>query len=172
MKIARELAKEAKKKGICKEWYNQLKRLNEKRELIKMYVKGLDFCLPKNYPSNDYIRANFKGEMEEFGVFLDDELKVTNRRPCVALGNCKGTIEYNGYSVGRLYIKNGCNVEVNASDSSFVMIDIYDDATLLLNVVSETAKVCVNRYGGTVMIKPHSCDVARIKIVDKPKKIH
>ena len=94
MSVAKELAKEAKKKGICSEWHGELRKLGDnKRAMLQMYIKGIDFCLKNDFPSNDYIRANFKGTMEDFGVFLDEpNLNITNFAKCVALGfrNCNG----------------------------------------------------------------------------------
>ena len=34
MKIAKELAKEAKRKGICEPWYKELKTLEDKRAMV------------------------------------------------------------------------------------------------------------------------------------------
>ena len=81
MKIAKELAREARRLGICDEWHSELKRLTDKRAMVEMYVTGLDFCLSNDYPSNEYIRSNFKGVMEEYGVFLDDEIGSKTNSP-------------------------------------------------------------------------------------------
>lgn len=45
MKIAKELAREARRLGICDEWHSELKRLTDKRAMVEMYLAGLDFCL-------------------------------------------------------------------------------------------------------------------------------
>ena len=74
--VAKELARQAKKAGICEEWHGQLKLLTDKDAMIDMYIKGIDFCLSNDYPSNDYIREHFKGAMEQKGVFLDDAITL------------------------------------------------------------------------------------------------
>jgi hypothetical protein len=52
MDLAKELARQAKKKGICKPWYNELKSLNGDNinAMAQMYLKGIDFCLANDYP--------------------------------------------------------------------------------------------------------------------------
>ena len=81
MKIGKELALIAKKKGICQEWFDQMKTLDDKDRLLEMYVRGIDFCLSNDFPTNDYIRENFVGRMEEYGVHLDESL---NTAPMIA----------------------------------------------------------------------------------------
>ena len=72
MNLSKELAERARKKGICKEWHDELLSLKDKDKMIKMYLRGIDFCLSNDYPENDFIRSYFKGAMEKYGVFLDD----------------------------------------------------------------------------------------------------
>ena len=59
MKVNKQLARDAKKKGICEEWYDRLIDTKEKDKLIKMYLEGIDFCLSNEYPSNEFIRRHF-----------------------------------------------------------------------------------------------------------------
>lgn len=64
MDLAKELARQAKKKGICKPWYNELKSLNGDNinAMAQMYLKGIDFCLANDYPDNGFIRTHFQGQ--------------------------------------------------------------------------------------------------------------
>lgn len=168
MKIAKELAKEAKRKGICEPWYKELITLDDKRAMVAMYVRGIDFCLSNNFPSNDYIRANFKGIMEDYGVFLDEEINITNCKRCVALGSTHGQIEIGSYGVCEIFAKNDSILTLTAKDNAFVMVDIFENATI--NVVAlGNAKVCVNVYNGG-RYSTRIYDNSRIKIVRKNKK--
>lgn len=172
MKLAKELAKEAKRKGICEPWYKELKTLEDKRAMVAMYVKGIDFCLSNDYPTNDYIRANFKGIMEDFGVFLDDQINLVNYKRCVALGTTKGRVEVGSFGVSGIFAKHESELAIIAKDDAFVMIDLFDDATLHIHA-QDRAKVCVNRYGGTLVADPiNDGDSARVKIIEKHKKTY
>lgn len=75
-KVTKHLAKAAQANGICTPWLNELKSLDDKDALVDMYIRGIDFCLEHDYPSNDFIRENFKGVMEKHGVFLDDAIAL------------------------------------------------------------------------------------------------
>ncbi len=170
MNLAKTLAKEAKQKGICESWHNHLKSLESKQEMVEMYVKGIDFCLSNDYPSNDFIRTNFKGSMEDFGVFLDDNINITNFPRCVALGATHGRVEVSSYNVCEVFAKNKCNIEVIAKDNAFVEVDIFDNAILTISA-QDRAKVHINRYGGTIRANPTQGS-AIVKIVEKHKKTY
>ena len=171
MSVAKELAKEAKRKGICKEWYGELRKLGDnKRAMLQMYIKGIDFCLMNDFPSNDYIRANFKGAMEDFGVFLDDtNLDITNFAKCVALGKTSGKVTTTGYQVCEVFVKHQSNITIEANDNAFVVVDVFDDSIINVNA-SDRAKVCVNHYGGSV--NTSTTDGAMVKVIEKHKKTY
>ncbi len=169
MNLSKELARQAKAKGICTPWHNELLKLQNKEAMVKMYLKGIDFCLANNYPPNDFIREHFKGVMEEQGVFLDDSIKVVNMPKCVCLGTTCGSIEAAGYEVCEIYVKHNSELNVIAKDNAFVMIDIYDDAIISV-YASDRAKVCVNHHGGSV--NRYAMNDAIIKIREKDKKTY
>ena len=81
-KVTKHLAKAAQANGICTPWLNELKSLDDKDALVDMYIRGIDFCLEHDYPSNDFIRENFKGVMEKHGVFLDDAIALQDQVHC------------------------------------------------------------------------------------------
>jgi hypothetical protein len=80
MEVNKRLARDAKKKGICEEWYGRLIDTKGKDELIKMYLEGIDFCLSNEYPSNEFIRQHFVGTCEAYGVFLDHRTSYYGRK--------------------------------------------------------------------------------------------
>lgn len=169
MNIGKELALAAKKYGLCEEWFDEMKPLKDKGKLLDMYVRGIDFCLANDYPSNDYIRKHFKGEMEAFGVHLDDSIEALNPERIIALGESSGRIVVDSYNVCEVFVKHSSCMTIEAKGHSFVMIDVFDDTRL--NVTgSEEAKVCVNRYGGEISFNQEGN--SRIKIVEKHKKTY
>lgn len=170
MKIAKELAKQAKLHGICQDWYNDLKTLEDKRKMAEMYLNGIDFCLANDYPSNDYIRANFSDVINEFGIYLDDKFSTINPPKCVLLGNANGLVDITGFTVAELFAKHDSTLTVNASDNSFVMVDVFDTAGVYVTV-KDNAKVCVNLYGNAeVWQEVHDAGV--VKVIKKHKKTY
>lgn len=167
--IAKELAKQAKRKGICEEWHKQLKALTDKRAMVDMYIRGIDFCLSNDYPDNDYIRANFKGIMEEKGVFLDDNISLVNFRYCVALGKTKGSVKASCYKVCEVFAKHESNLNILVEDNAFVEIDMFDNSVVSVKS-SGKAKVHINHYGGTLTFDEQGESI--IKVVEKNKKTY
>ncbi len=171
MKVAKELAKEAQKLGICQEWHDELKALKSKQAMIEMYIKGIDFCLSNNYPSNDYIRVNFKGVMEDFGVFLDDNISVTNIPNCVALGNSVGNFTADGYVVSRVFVKHNSRLNINAYGNAFVLVDVFDNAKIRVST-SGNSKVCIYLYGDECHADVTQSEQSAIKIINKQSKTY
>lgn len=169
MDITKYLARQAKKNGICKEWHKELLTLADKDALCEMYLRGIDFCLSNDYPNNGFIQSHFKGVMEKHGIFLDDKVSVENTPKCVCLGACSGQITIDGFNVCEVFGKHDSTLTISARGNAFVMVDVFDNSTIIVQAY-DRAKVCVNRYGGTI----HDCaiDDATIKIREKNKKTY
>lgn len=169
MKLNKELAKQAKNHGICKEWHADLKSTEDIEKMLDMYLKGIDFCLSNDYPKNDFIRANFKGKMEHKGIHLDERLNVVNERKVVCLGNCFGTVETDSFHVSEVFVKNGSEIIITARGNSFVMIDMFDDSQVTV-YVKDNAKVCINHYGGDFFRNEDNNGM--IKVIEKYSKTY
>ena len=169
MELNKELALEAKRNGICSEWFARLQKTTDKGELVKMYLEGIDFCLSNEYPSNDYIKANFSGVCEGYGVFVDTDLEVENFRHVVALGQSKGTAGYTGFEVGQVFAKHKSKLTITATGNAFVMVDVFDDAEVEIKA-QENAKICVNKYGGFVDHTEEGRAV--VKVINKKTKTY
>lgn len=173
MKIVKELAKRAKARGICTPWHEELLKLGDTdiRAMVEMYLKGIDFCLANNYPGNDFIRAHFKGRMERYGVFLDDEINVENKPKCVCLGATCGRVEVTGFNVCEIYAKDEARLDVIAKDNAFVMIDVLGNAVVNVHA-SDRAKVCANHYVGKGRVVQSAVGDAVVKVIEKQKKTY
>ena len=149
MKLNRKLAQLAKERGICEEWYNVLLKTEDVGELLKMALRGIDFCLSEEYPPLPFIREHFVGVMEPYGFHLDEEIQARNSEFVVAFGNCTGAAEYTDFAVGQVFVKHGSKLVIKASGNAFVMVDVFDETEVEI-ITSDNAKVCVNQYGGNL----------------------
>lgn len=165
MNLNKELAYEAKKNGICKDWFNRLQVTEDKDELIKMYLDGIDFCLSNDYPPRTFFKP-FDGIRQKYGVFLDEQIETVNSRHVVALGTSEGSASFTDFEVGQVFVKHEAKVEIKASGNAFVMVDVFDDAEVEV-IASDNAKVCVNRYGGFITSTTGSEGNAVIKVIQK-----
>ena len=160
MNLSKELAKQAKKMGACKEGHDELLLLQDKDAMVELYLRKIDFCLSKEYPDNNFIRSNFKVVMEKQGVFLDK---------CVCLGGCSGNVMVDGFNVCEVFAKHNSEIIISAKESAFVMVDVFDDSIVTIHAHDRT-KVCVNRYGGVVNL--FADDESIVKIREKNKKTY
>ena len=168
MKINRELAAEAKAKGICKEWYNRLQHTEDKHALIKMFLDGIDFCISEDYQPERFFQT-FDGIRQQYGIFRDESIQSENSKYIVAFGQCEGTVEYIGYAVGQVFVKHESKLTIKASDNTFVMVDIFDNAKIEVEA-KDNAKVCINQYSGTIISV--ESDNATIKVIHKQSKTY
>ena len=118
--VTKQLAEAAQANGICTPWLNELKTLENKDALVDMYIRGLDFCIAHDYPSNDFIRRHFKGTMETHGVFLDDAIELQNQCKCIALGETTGRVAADGYSVVEVWAKHQSSLNITAKDNAWL----------------------------------------------------
>lgn len=97
----------------------------------------------------EFIRANFKGKCEPYGAFVDDEIEMRKNAPDTVLnGECKAMLEYDGFSVSRIFIRHDSQAAVNVADHAMVTIDAFDNSRLIVASAGKNAQVLVNLYGG------------------------
>lgn len=156
--------------GICEPWAEKITEAIGVDDLLKMYLKGIDFCLDKDFPSRyDLVRLG-GDRLQEYGIFVDEQLTVKNSAFTVLLGKCEAELRYSGFSVGQVFIKHNSKTELMLSDKAFVVLDCFD-STIVNVKASDQAKVLVNVYGNAE-ISSSSVGQGVIKIVHKNKSIY
>ena len=151
MNVSADLKNKAILLGLCDQWQAEWKPDTSKDDLVEKYIKGLDFCIEHNYPSNEYMLKHFDGIMQRHGVYVGDEVELINSKQVVLNGECTEKIEYNGFSVGNIYIRHFSDIKIVASGNAKVFVSLYDLANLEIKC-SENAKVIVNRFGSGKII--------------------
>lgn len=147
MELVQQLKKDGIGKGLCTPWQRKLRPGMSMKAMVGLFIKGIDFCISENYPTLEFIRMNFKGHCEEYGVFVDDDVKVEkNQQDIVLNGNCMAFMKYDGYSVSRIYARHETKAAIDASGHAILTIDAFDNTELFVGT-SGGAKVLVNLYG-------------------------
>lgn len=170
MTLGQELAQIATttKERICDEWHKKLNIIgNDVKHLIELYIKGIDFCFKNDFPSKKYIRENFKGKMEVYGVFLDDTIAIDNKKNVVLLGNCIASLTYTDFNVCQLFVRDNSVANVVIKDNSILVIDIFYNSKLNI-VCNDNCKVIINNFEGEINIE--KSETATIKLIDKGKR--
>ena len=116
-------------------------------ELARKYIEGIDFCIRNNFPSNEYLKHNFDGVMQRHGIFVDEYISATNIRHLVANGSCWGKVEYDGFSYGKIYVRERSELTVFIKGNAIAHIEMFDKVKVHV-VNTGSAEVIVYRYGG------------------------
>lgn len=148
MELNRQLIMDGRAKGLCSQYQGLLDRSDTIEKMVRLFIRGIDFCIKNDYPTLDFMRENFKGKSEPFGAFVDDDVRGLRNQPDVVLnGDCRAMLEYDEYSVSRIYARHGSEAAVNVSDHAVLTIDAFDHSHLVVAVAGGNARVMVNRYG-------------------------
>lgn len=126
-----DLRAKAIKLNLCQQWQSDWADNKTPQELIEMYKRGIDFGIANQYPSNEYIKANFdRGLLNQNLVFVDEDIDLTDAPSGVYIlnGECSGTIHIAPWSVATLYLRHYSNVQIEAGDFARVFIRLYDDS--------------------------------------------
>lgn len=133
--LSETLKQQAISIGLCAKWTSEWADDSDQQTLIDKYVRGIDFSLAYNWPSNDFIKANFDRDLLHKNlIFVDEHIDLDNAPSGVYIvnGECSGTIRLAPWSVATLYLRHDTNVQIEAGDFARVFIRLYDnsDATV------------------------------------------
>lgn len=140
-KLNTELRAEAIRNGLCAQWQSDWADNKTPQELIDMYKKGIDFGIAYQYPSNEYIKANFARDLLNHNlVFVDEDIDLDNAPSGVYVlnGECSGTIRLAPWAVATLYLRHDTNVSIEAGDFARVFVRLYDNADATVNAREST----------------------------------
>jgi hypothetical protein len=150
MELAEVLKRDGVDKGLCRLWRGKLKAGMSIEAMIQLYIRGIDFCICEDYPTLSFIRENFKGKCEPYGAFVDDDIIDRRNAPDTVLnGDCKAMLEYDGYSVSRIFARHNTKAAINVSDHAILTIDAFNQSDLIVAVSGSDAQVSVNLYGNS-----------------------
>jgi len=166
--LSQYILKKALKADICEPWAKMIANTDSVDALLAMYVKGIDFCLEKNFPDNDDL-VNLGGDkLEQYGIYVDRIIDCPSNDFLVFLGRCNGLAIANGFAANQIFIKHECDMAIKVAENAFVVIDCFDSSKLEL-AASGNSKVMVNVYGDA-QVSHITYDNAIIKVINKNKK--
>lgn len=138
----------AKIDGICKPSYRDICRnIDDPDALLQLYVKGIDFCLANNFPSNEYLVSKGGNLLLKYGICVDRNLMLENKDRIVALGKSFLTAILDDFNVSEIFIKHNSIVNIDVRDNAIVIVDCFDNSTVNIRAMN-SANVFVNQYIG------------------------
>ena len=142
----KELIKQAERLKGCNPGLQQLKECKSVDELINCFYDRIDFCLAHNFPSREYVKKHYQAEAEKAGIYIDRKWRFSNPNTLVLLGKSDVEIEFDEYTVSRLYVKHDTQLTIIATGNAFVVVDALDDSNVRV-FLSDNARVIGNVYG-------------------------
>ena len=145
------LREEGRFLGMCDEFYNE-KWDYSPEQLVQRMFKGIDFCLKHHWPSNEFIKKNFKRDfLRGHGVFVDDEYSICNVQDSLVLGGSKVRYRYSGKYYGNIRVRDLSMVEVTARGDGLVIVHLFENSCVTVEQ-SEKAKVAVIKHSQNVIV--------------------
>lgn len=93
MDLALQLRADGTEKGLCQEWQRKLTRGLSIKRMVTLFIRGIDFCISRDFPTLGFMREHFKGKSEPYGAYVDDTVQLKNAPDTVLNGDCKAFLE-------------------------------------------------------------------------------
>ena len=145
MKVGKEIALEAKKKGICAKWFSDMLKQNDVKPLCEMYFRGDDWAMENDFPDLSILRK-FRGNIDQYGMHTDFEGELSDQHNTALFGKSVARLNYGGFFAGTLIIRHDSKAEINISGNAFLVINLLDNAFVQVECTDE-AKVIIYQYG-------------------------
>lgn len=128
--LSETLKQQAVDLGLCRPWTEAWGNCDQ-QELIDKYKKGIDFCIDKQYPSNEFIKTNFdRALLNANHIFVDEHIRLDDAPSGIYIlnGECSGTIRFAPWTAATVYVRHKSNVTIIADDFAKVFVRVYDEA--------------------------------------------
>lgn len=123
------LKSEAVRLGLCDQWKAEWEDNSEPQQLIDKFIKGIDFCLRRKWPTPEFIRQNFDAKLlRENGIIANDKHSVRNKNHIVILGESECTIRLDWGHPSIIYANGSSNVTIVVNTREKVSVEIRDSA--------------------------------------------
>ncbi len=128
--LSETLKQQATSLGLCQHWQKAWGDCDQ-QQLIDKFKKGLDFCLERQWPTPDFIRANFDANLlADNQIYVSEHLSLRNAPNGVYVlnGECTGTLHFSSWAAATVYVRHNCRMSIIAEDFAKVFVRVYDEA--------------------------------------------
>lgn len=138
-----ELRGHAVSYGLCTQWQGDWQNNKSQQELIEMYIRGIDFCIEHDYPSVEYIKANFDRDLlHKNHVFADEPVAGGDNGVYVVNGKCSGKLSFGKFAAATLHLRHDSELNIEVEGCAKIFVSVYDRAKVHVKQ-SDVAKVYV-----------------------------
>lgn len=145
--------KDAKSLGACDKVMSRWSQVYDMQQLIDLFVHNQEFCIDKDFPSNEFVKMNTdETERNSFGVFVDDKITVRNYSGIiVSCGNSEGYVLADGFTACTIYVRHNTKLNVQCRGFSKVFIHAYNNCTIDVEQ-NEMSKVYIYNHSDSSTI--------------------
>lgn len=153
--LSDKMKSEAVSLGLCAQWTADWKDGSSKDEMVEKFVKGIDFCIGRDWPSTHDMKKYFGSVIHKHGVYVDESVGLVNPSIAILNGHCEGLIEYEWLSNGEIHVRHDSTLKLRVKGLSKVFVNLHDHARLRVEC-EEGSKCFVYQYGGEIEEKSGS----------------
>ncbi len=147
MSIQEDLKQQAIEYGLCEQWQREWGNPTI-ADLCDKFIRGIDFCIKHNYPTIAYLDKHFRGQVEQYGIYINEGADSKGQAFVVANGD--STIDVYAPIFCDIYARHNSHIRLYASADAFVYVSMYDNCTLEIMNKGQGAKICVSLFGGII----------------------
>lgn len=148
--LSDKMKDEAVSLGLCAQWTAEWQDNSSKDEMVEKFVRGIDFCIGRNWPSAKDMKKYFGDVIHKHGVYVDENVELKNPKMVILNGECVAHVDYDWMDSGEIYARHDSSLYLNVKGFSRVFVNLLDGAELHIDC-EDTAKVFVYQYGGKVV---------------------
>ena len=153
--LSDKMKNEAVSLGLCAQWTAEWQDNTSKDDMVEKFVKGIDFCIGRNWPLAKDIKKYFGDVIHNHGVYVDENVNLRNPEMVILNGECVANITYDWMDSGEIYVRHNSSLHLKVKGFSRVFVNLLDGAELRVEC-EDSAKCFVYQYGGNVMkVKGH-----------------
>ncbi len=148
--LSDKMKEEAVSLGLCAQWTVEWQDNSSKDEMVEKFVKGIDFCIGRNWPSTKDMKKYFGDVMHNHGVYVDENAWLKSPKIVILNGECVAHVDYDWMDSGEIYVRHNSSLYLKVNGLSRVFVNLHDDSELHVEC-EDSAKCFVYQYGGKVV---------------------
>lgn len=153
--LSDKMKEEAVSLGLCAQWTADWDHECSKDEMVLKFVNGIDFCIARNWPSVEEMKAFFGDVMNKHDVYVDE--KVIRKAPetMILNGECEANVETEWMNTSEIYVRHTSMLHLKVRGLSRAFVNLHDAGELYVEC-DEGSKCFVYQYGGEIVKKTGS----------------
>lgn len=130
--LSETLKHEAIGRALCAKWQSEWADDSDQQTLIDKYKRGIDFIIKQGeWPTNDFIKANFDRELlHDNLIFVDEDIDLECAPSGIYIlnGKCSGVLRFGEWAAATIFVRHNSKIRIEADSFAKVFVRLYDNA--------------------------------------------